>query len=598
MIRARIDMLRQEMKKRNIDAYLIPTADFHESEYVGGYFKCREYMTGFTGSAGIAVIMAEEAGLWTDGRYFIQAENELQGSGVTLYRMGQEGVPALEEFLPERIPEGGCLGFDGRVVSTALGNRLETALAEKQVRIAYQEDLVGVIWQDRPALSCEKAFILAEKYAGESAVDKIGEVRAAMARQGVDIHILTSLPDINWLFNIRGNDIPYNPVVLSYAVITGEEVYLFAQDSAFDDAVKGALKSWGVTLQPYEAIYSFVERIKPDSKVLLDSSSVNYAVRHNLPSEAVIIDQPNPTLVPKAVKNPVECGNMRKAHIKDGVAVTKFMYWLKKNIGKIPMSEISAADYLESLRKEQEGYIELSFDTISAYKENAAMCHYSATKESNKELAPDGMLLVDSGGHYYEGTTDITRTFVIGPVTDEMRMHFTLVAVGMLRLMNARFLYGCKGLNLDYIARGPLWQRGLDYNHGTGHGVGYLLSVHEPPNGIRWKQVPERIDSGTLEEGMITSDEPGLYFEGKYGIRTENLLLCHKGEKNEYGQFMKFESLTCVPIDLDGIDPAYLELSDLEYLNNYHETVYHTLAPHLSAEEREWLKEYTKPVKR
>lgn len=596
MIKKRIAQLRKVMKEKHMDAYLVPTADFHESEYVGDYFKSRAYITGFTGSAGTAVITNTEAGLWTDGRYFIQAANELKDSGVTLFKMGQAGVPDIEAFLKDKLPKGGTLGFDGRVVDACFGKHMKEVLKEKEIKISYEEDLIGDIWNDRPELSHEPAFLLHIQYAGKSVADKLADVRKIMKEKGTTKHILTSLPDINWLLNIRGNDIYSNPVVLCYAVISEEEILLFIQEEALNQEVRARLTEDQVTIKPYEDIYEYVMTLSGSDIVLLDSQSVNYKIYHSISRETKILEGTNPTQLPKACKNPVEVENMKKAHIKDGVAVTKFMYWLKQNIGKVPMSEISTGNFLEELRRQQEGFIEPSFHTISAYKENAAMCHYSATEESNKALEAEGLFLVDSGGHYFEGTTDITRTFVLGSVTEEMKMHFTLVAASMLRLGSAKFLYGCRGMNLDYIARGPLWEKGLDYNHGTGHGVGYLLSVHEPPNGIRWKMVPERMDSAILEEGMITSDEPGLYFEGSHGIRTENMIVCKKAEHNEYGQFMEFEYLTYVPIDLDAIDPSYLNQQDRELLNTYHKAVFDKISPYLSSEETEWLKEYTRAI--
>ena len=328
----------------------------------------------------------------------------------------------------------------------------------------------------------------------------------------------------------------------------------------------------------------------------MDGGAVNYRISSSLDKNIKVVDKPNPTELMKAIKNKTEVDNTRKAHVKDGVAFTKFMYWLKTNIGKIPMTEISASDYLEARRREQDNFIELSFETICAYGPNAAMMHYAATPETDTELKPEGFLLVDSGGHYFEGTTDITRTMALGPITDEMRLHFTTVCRSNLNLANAKFLYGCTGLNLDILSRGPLWEMGIDYKCGTGHGVGYVLNVHEGPNGFRWKVVPERHDNGTLEEGMITTDEPGVYLEGKYGIRTENELVCHKAEKNEYGQFMCFENITYAPIDLDAIDPELMTGREKKLLNDYHKMVYETLSPYMTAEENEWLKHYTRAI--
>lgn len=596
MIQERLKALREEMAQRNIDIYIVPTSDFHESEYVGEHFKARKFITGFTGSAGTAVITRTEAGLWTDGRYFVQAEKQLAGSTVTLYRMGEEGVPKVDEFVEEKLPEGGCLGFDGRVVNGSWGRKLLGIAEKKHGSLHVDEDLIDLIWKDRPALSKKPLFLLDEKYSGRSTADKLAALRKAMEEEGANFHILTSLYDIAWLLNIRGGDIDYVPVVLSYLVLTEKECIWFLQEEIVDEKIAAYLKDNQITTRPYDDIYSYVKEIPADASVLMNGSTVNYRITASLKPEITIVDKPNPTELMKAVKNPVEVDNTRKAHVKDGVAFTKFMYWLKTNIGKIPMTEISASDYLEQCRRAQENFIDLSFDTICAYGPNAAMMHYAATPESDTELKPEGFLLVDSGGHYFEGTTDITRTMALGPITDEMRLHFTAVCRSNMNLANAKFLYGCCGLNLDILARGPLWDMGIDYKCGTGHGVGYILNVHEGPNGFRWRVVPERHDNGTLEEGMITTDEPGVYLEGKYGIRTENELVCHKAEKNEYGQFMTFENITYAPIDLDAIDPNEMTGREKKMLNDYHALVYKTLSPYMTEEENEWLKKYTRAI--
>lgn len=596
MIPERLTALREEMKRRNIDIYVVPTADFHESEYVGEHFKARKFITGFTGSAGTAVITLKEAGLWTDGRYFVQAEKQLEGSTVTLYRMAEEGVPAVEEFVKDKLPQGGCIGFDGRTVNGAWGEKFAAIAEEKNGSLFVGEDLIDLIWTDRPELSRAPLFILEEKYSGKSTAEKIKDVRAKMAEEGADVHILTSLCDIAWLLNIRGGDIQSVPVVLSYLVLTKDQCIWFLQEEVVDDTIRAYLNENHIETRPYDAIYTYVPAIPESAVVLMNKSGVNYRICNELNKNIQVINKPNPTELMKAVKNPVEVDNTRLAHVKDGVAVTKFMYWLKTNIGKIPMTEISASDYLEARRREQENFIDLSFTTISAYGANAAMMHYSATPESNTGLKPEGFLLVDSGGHYYEGTTDITRTFVLGPISDEMKQHFTAVCRSNMKLANAKFLYGACGLNLDILARGPLWDMGIDYKCGTGHGVGYILNVHEGPNGFRWKIVPERHDSGVLEEGMITTDEPGVYLEGKYGIRTENELVCRKAEKNEYGQFMEFENITYAPIDLDGIDPEQMSPREKQMLNDYHKKVYEVLSPYMTEEENEWLKKYTRAI--
>ena len=593
-VKERIDSLRKLMEERRIDAYLVPTADFHESEYVGAHFKCRQYITGFTGSAGTAVITKDEVHLWTDGRYFVQAAKQLAGSDVILEKMGQPGVLSVEEYLAEMMPEKGVLGFDGRVVNERLGESLKEALEDKGITFSFEEDLVGMIWEDRPPLTSKPAWILNEAYAGKSAREKIENLRGEMRKAKATMHIMTTLDDIVWLLNIRGNDVPCNPVVLSYAVVTMDELFLFINEASVEGPVSEYLQGLGVTVKPYDQIYEYVKGCH-NEKVMLEKDKTNFSICNLLDKDNKMIDRMNPAVMAKAVKNPVEIENMKKAHIKDGVAVTKFIYWMKKNVGKEPMDELSVAEYLDQLRMDQ-GCLEVSFPTISAYGANAAMCHYHADKGHGAKLEPRGLYLVDSGGHYYEGTTDITRTFGLGPVTDEERKHFTLVAMSMLRLGAVKFLYGCRGLNLDYVAREPLWKEGLNFDHGTGHGIGYLLNVHERPNGIRWKMVPERQDSCVIEPGMICSDEPGIYIEGSHGIRTENLILCVEDEQNSYGRFLKFEYLTYVPIDLDVIDKTYMNEEDVKLLNEYHKAVYEKISPYLTDEEALWLKENTRAI--
>ena len=479
----RIQRLREKMAEHQMDAYLVPTSDFHESEYVGEYFACRKYITGFTGSAGQAVITKDWVGLWTDGRYFVQASAELAGSGVELMKMGEPGVPTVETYLQQHLPEGGVLGFDGRVINSMMGERLRDLLGANRVSVESGYDLVGEIWEDRPELSSEPIWVLDEKYAGKSAKEKIADLRAQMERAGADTHILTTLDDIAWLLNIRGNDIPCNPVALSYLAVTKTDLILFIDAKAVSDEVREYLSAQGVKTQPYDAIYEYVRQIH-HARVLLEKAKANDAILNGLDDTNKVIDQMNPTVMAKAVKNPTEIENMKKAHILDGVAMTKFIYWLKKNVGKIPMTECRVSDYLEELRKEQ-GALDLSFTTISAYGANAAMCHYHALPETCVDLHPEGLYLVDSGGQYLEGTTDITRTVALGPVTEEAKKHYTLVLISMLRLAHTTFIQGASGMTIDYVAREPFWKEGLDFNHGTGHGVGYLLNVHERPVGIR-----------------------------------------------------------------------------------------------------------------
>lgn len=587
-VNERLAQLRRLMCKNEIDVYIVPTSDFHMSEYVNEYFKCRQFLSGFTGSAGTLVITAKDAYLFTDGRYFIQAEEELKNSDIRLMRMGDKGVPGLEEFVEEVLPHKGTIGFDGRVVSRRFGVKMEQIAVYKDGAVICDIDMAGEIWEDRPKLDFKEIYVLEDKYTGKSLCDKLELVREEMKKHNAKAYVLSSLDDQAWLFNLRGKDIPCNPVFLAYSIITMDKVTLYTGAK-----IPESVCDKGVCSRSYSHFYTDLQEL--EGNVLVDESVSNYAIVKSL-INAEVIDVINPTTLMKAVKNETEIANLKKCHIKDGIAVTKFMYWLKTNIGKIEITEISAADYLEKLRREVAGCVDLSFDTISAYGSNAAMMHYSADEKSNAVLKPEGMLLVDSGGQYFEGTTDITRTFVLGPVSDEIKKHFTLVAKSVLRLANAKFLYGCTGLNLDILARGPLWDIGLDYKCGTGHGVGYMLNVHEGPNGFRWKKVPERNDGCVLEAGMVTTDEPGVYIEGSHGIRTENELVCVELEENEYGQFMGFETITYAPVDLDGIDVKWLDESDKIKLNDYHSMVYEKISPYLDEDEKEWLKEYTRKI--
>ena len=596
MIKQRIENIRDLMKEKNIYAYIVPSSDYHQSEYVGDYFKSREFMSGFTGSAGTLIISMDEAGLWTDGRYFIQAENELKDSGIKLFKMGEEGVPTIEEYLLEKLPKNSTLGFDGRVMSVKEGQSLANKLAFKGINIEYKYDLVNDIWEDRCSLPTEKAFLLGTEYSGESFSDKLSRIRAVMKEKKATTHILASLDDIAWLFNIRGRDVKSNPVVLSYAVITIDSVYLFIDKNKIGEDIRAELSKENVQIKGYEEVYEFIKNIDENEVVLIDTSKVNYAIYNNIPSNVQKIEERNPSILFKSIKNEIELKNIRNSHIKDGVAFTKFMYWLKNNIGKIEITEISATQKLEAFRREQDKFIEPSFSTIAAYKDHAAMMHYSATEESNYKLEPRDLFLVDSGGQYFDGTTDITRTIALGPIPENVRKDFTNVVRGMIRLSKAKFLYGCRGYNLDILARGPLWEEGIDYKCGTGHGIGFVLNVHEGPNGFRWKVREDIDDSCILEEGMVTTNEPGVYVENSHGIRIENEIVVRKAEKNEYGQFMDFEVITFAPIDLDAIDESLILKDEKVYLNNYHKQVYDKISPYLNEEEKQWLKTYTREI--
>ena len=594
VIAERIEKLRSLMAEKGIDAYVVPTADFHQSEYVGEHFKARKFITGFSGSYGTAVITKDDGGLWTDGRYFFQATNELEGSGIRLMKMFVGDTPSIAEYLNEHIPEGGTVGFDGRVLSMEEGKEYEEALAAKGIKINYSEDLIDEIWEDRPSLSKKPAFFLEEKYSGESTASKLARVRKAIAEAGADTHIIASLDDVCWLLNVRGDDIEFFPLLLSYAIIKPDSVELYVDDSKLDDRIHEELKKNNVNIHPYNDIYEDIKSLDTNSTTLIDPMKMNYALYKNIPCK--IVEAANPTILMKAMKNDVELENIKEAHIKDGVAVTKFMYWVKTRYDKEPITELSSAAKLTELRAEQEGYIRDSFEPLCAFDDHAAMMHYSPSEESDVQLKSGAFFLSDTGGGYYEGSTDITRTFILGSVDQQMKKYFTAVVRAMMRLSRAKFLYGCYGYNLDVLARGPIWDLDLDYQCGTGHGVGFLGNIHEAPTGFRWYVVPSKNEHHQLEEGMVITDEPGIYEDGQFGIRIENEFVVKKGVQNKYGQFMYFETITFAPIDLDGIDPEEMSRDEREWLNNYHKDVYEKIGPRLTDEEREWLKEYTRAI--
>ncbi len=592
MIQNRLQALRGKMREVGIDFYMIPTADFHNSEYVNDYFKVREYFSNFTGSNGTLLVWQEGAGLWTDGRYFIQAEHELEGTTITLFRMLDDGVPTIEEFLKTHMAEGQTLGFDGKVISTKEGKKYEKGLADKKIRFAYAQDLAEELWTDRPQFPAGKVTVLDEKIAGCSVSEKLKQTREKLSKLGADSMLLTKLDDLMWLFNIRGCDVECNPVAMSYGYITRTEAVLFVQDKALDDAVREYLTEQKITVKEYGDIVDYLQNLPEGGKILTDPGYCSYALYKTLCDKHPVIEKNNPTELLKAVKNPVELANMQKIYLRDSVAVTKFIYWLKKNVGKIEMTEVSAADYLEQLRRAIPEFLDLSFPTIAGYKANAAMMHYEATKDNCASLAPEGMLLVDSGGQYLGGTTDVTRTIVLGPVSDEIKKHYTAVTAAMLQMTQAHWLYGCTGRNLDILARQPIWDMNLDYKCGTGHGVGYILNVHEGPQSLRWR-FSEGTSEAVIEDGMDVTNEPGIYIEGSHGIRIENVMVAKNDVKNEYGQFMHFETLTWVPIDKDAVDEAYLNDTQRKLFRQYQQTVFEKISPYLNEEERKWLKEET-----
>ena len=590
----RLSALRKIMKEKGITMLIVPTADFHQSEYVGEHFKERMFITGFTGSAGTALIGLEEARLWTDGRYFIQAAKQLEGTTVQLMKMFEPGVPSLEAFLEEHLKEGDTLAFDGRAVSVGEGQEYARIAEKKKAKILYDEDFVDPVWKDRPALSEEPAFDLEEKYAGESVSSKMARIRKEMEDAGCNTHIVSTLDDTCWTLNIRGNDIEFFPLVLSYAIIRMDRFDLYIDERKLDKALQEKLAKDGVVLHPYNAIYEDVKKLSDKDIVMIDPSKLNYALFNNIPKSVKTVEKRNPAILMKAIKNPVEIENIRKAQIKDSVAHLRFMKWLKENIGKIKITEMSAAAKLDEFRAEMGNFIRPSFEPISSFGPHSAIVHYTSSPETDVEFHTGTLYLSDTGAGFYEGSTDITRTFALGEVPQQMKDDFTLVAISNLHLANAKFLEGCSGLTLDILCRQPFWDRNLNFNHGTGHGVGYLLNIHEGPMGFRWKYRAGEVEA--FQEGMIITDEPGFYVEGSHGIRLENELLARKGEKNEYGQFMYFETISLIPFDLDAINPDMLNAEDKKLLNDYHTRVYETIAPLLKEDEKEFLKKYTRAI--
>ena len=593
-IKERVACLRKKMAEKGIDVYIVPTADFHQSEYVGAHFKTIEFITGFSGEGGVAVFTKDEARLWVDGRFFIQAAIQLKGTSVEMMKMGEPGVPAMTDYLDEILKEGNVLGFDGRTVSIGEGQMYADIAAKNQATVVYSEDLIDEVWEDRPPFSTEPAFILDVKYAGETAASKLERVREEMKKAGANAHILTTLDDINWLLNFRGDDIDFFPMVLSYAIVKMNGVELYIDENKFDTAAKEQLEADGVVFHPYNDIYEDVKKLGSDVTVMIDPGKLNYAMFNNLPESITTVEARNPEILMKAIKNEVELKNIRAAQIKDSIAHVKFMKWIKENYNKIEISEMSAMDKLEELRIEQGNYIRQSFAPISSYGEHAAIVHYSSSPETDVVIKEGNFFLTDTGAGFYEGSTDITRTYAIGEVPQEMKDHFTLVAISNLSLANVKFMAGATGMNLDLLARKPFWDRNMNFNHGTGHGVGYLLNIHEAPSGFRWQLRSHEIEP--FRENMIITDEPGVYIEGSHGVRLENEILCRKGVCNEYGQFMYFEPITYIPFDLDAINPDIMTAEDKKMLNEYHALVWEKISPYLEGDEKEFLKKYTRLI--
>ncbi len=593
VITQRLKALRKGMKQAGLGAYIIPTDDYHGSEYVCAHFRAREYFSGFTGSAGTLVVLPEKAYLWTDGRYFLQAAKQLEGSGIELMRLGEKDVPEIGDFLHDTLEENAALGFDGATMDARTVKSYSALFADKEIEIRSGEDLISPIWTDRPPMPEAKAWLLDEKYAGESAEHKLKAIRAAMEEQGAELWVLSDCEDIAWLLNIRGGDMPHTPVPLCFCFVEKERVTLCIDAKKRSDEFDAALEALGVEFRPYEAALGCAARYEKGTMAMLSAAKTNYSLWSALNQNAIVVEAGDQLTRGRIIKNETQIRHMREAHRKDGAVLAKFMRWIKKNAGREGVSELSAAEYLDEMRLKTEGCIGLSFETICGYGEHAAIVHYKADAQSNVPIEARGLLLVDSGGQYYEGTTDLTRTYALGAVTEKEKRHYTLVLKAMLALMNARFPADTEGEQLDMLARAPIWREGLDYRHGTGHGVGYLLGVHEDPVRIRHKH-----EGFIFAPGMVVSDEPGIYEEESHGIRLENLLLCRKAETTPYGEFLCFEPLTLSPIDLDAVEDSMLNAEEKSALNAYHAQVLSALTPCFEGESEmlEWLKEATRAI--
>ena len=582
-INKKIEEARKVMGKYKVDAYIVTSSDYHQSEYIDDYFKGREYLSGFTGSAGVLVIFKDEACLWTDGRYHIQAEKQLKGSEIKLFKQGNLGVPTYKEYIILKLAENSKIGIDAKIL---LSSDINEILSKKKYKIV-DFDLLDKVWNERKALPNGKIFILEDKYTGKSYKEKVKEIRKVLKEKGANYNIISSLDDIAWIYNFRGCDIIHNPVALSFTIISEKKSTLYINEKKLDKKAQKYFKDNKIEVKEYFEFFKDIKKLK--GSILVDFNKISYAIYEAI-SKNTLINSMNPSTYLKAHKNRTEIANTKEIHIQDGVTIVKFMYWLKNNYKKENITEFSAEQKINSLRKEIEGYLDLSFHTISAFGKNAAMMHYSASEKKSAKIE-DGVYLLDSGGTYLKGTTDITRTFFLRKVSKQEKIDNTLVLKGMLALSRAKFLFGATGTNLDILARQFLWNVGIDYKCGTGHGVGHILNVHEGPHGIRFQYNPQR-----LEAGMIVTNEPGAYIEGSHGIRIENELLVKEACETEYGKFLNFETITYAPIDLDGIVKTLLTKEEKQQLNEYHKGVYEKLSPYLNKKEKEFLKEYTKNI--
>lgn len=587
VIMKRLAALRREMKTEGIDYYLVFTSDFHQSEYLDDYFKTREFISGFTGSAGWMVISDQKAILWTDGRYFVQARMELAGTKIELYRHGLPDTPTILKYLASEVKSKDTVACDGRTIGESFRRNLQKAIGNAVLKTDV--DLFDRIWTHRPAMSAGTLLELPITITGRSRADKLDFVRKRIAEKQADAYLLNELSAIMWLFNLRGNDIECNPVAFSYAYINQKEAVLFVREQAVGSAVMQALRKDQVRVLPYPSVISFLSQCR-DQCICADPDHLNsslYEAANQFNTMKSICDD---DFVPKYIKNETEISLATHYHVLDAVAMIRFIRYIKTAVQTKTLTEADAAHYIDRFRSQNEGFVELSFPTICAYGENAAIIHYEPAAEHAATLAPKGLLLLDSGAQYLGATTDVTRTIALGELTIEERQHFTLVLKALIRLASVTFLKGVTGANLDILARGVIWDRLIDYRHGTGHGIGAFLNVHEGPQNIRYHVAGT---SKEIEPGMITSNEPGIYIEGSHGIRTENAMLCVPVAENEWGTFYGFQTLTLVPIDLEAIDSALLTRDEINWLNAYHATIYETVSPYLNEEEKHWLQSHT-----
>ena len=581
--------LRKLMEREKIDTYVITKFDPHKTEYGAEYWNAVKFISGFTGSAGMVVITKDDAGLWTDGRYFIQAENQIQGTGIKLHKIGEPTTKDIFSYVKDETKEGGVVAFDGRTLFVTEANKLEQKLKTKNIKIRTDIDLIGEIWEERAAQGKNEIYEHEIKFAGKERSEKIQEIRKKMKEDGAEIYIISSTDDIAWLFNLRGNDIPNHTTFASFTVITENEVTLYV-DSEKIYKVKEKLEKENIIIQEYDEIYDHLNKIEKTKNVLINPGCTNYYMYKKLEGTNIIEKEVDITTDLKAIKNEIELKNIENVNIRDGIAMVKFIKWSKENAGNI--TELDADEKISEFRKQGDNFLFESFDTIAGYMANAAMMHYKATKDSCSRVEAKGMLLVDSGGNYLDGTTDITRTFAVGEVTEEMKEDFTLVLKAHIGIATAIFLYGATGSNLDILARRHMWDRGIDYKSGTGHGIGYCLNVHEGPHGIRMSPVNEI----KLEKGMLITNEPGIYRKDEHGIRTENTVLVVEKEQTQFGTFLKFETISYCPIELKLVKVEMLSEEEKEWLNSYHKTVYEKLSPLLNEEEKAWLQSETKSI--